>query len=51
MVCIVHGIFSLETNGEYWSVQLNNDIVNVLNISIGAMLAVLMQQLLVSWSS
>ncbi|KAF8696300.1 hypothetical protein HU200_037206 [Digitaria exilis] len=30
---------------------LNNDIVNVLNISIGAILAVLMQQLLVSWSS
>ncbi|XP_062220201.1 protein VTE6, chloroplastic isoform X1 [Phragmites australis] len=30
---------------------LNNDIVNVLNISIGAILAVLMQHLLVSWSS
>ncbi|KAL6615989.1 hypothetical protein ACP70R_038259 [Stipagrostis hirtigluma subsp. patula] len=29
---------------------LNNDIVNVLNISIGAMLAVLMQQLLVNWN-
>lgn len=30
---------------------LNNDIVNVLNISIGAILAVLTQQLLVSWRS
>ncbi|KAJ1285228.1 hypothetical protein BS78_03G263800 [Paspalum vaginatum] len=30
---------------------LNNDVVNVLNISIGAILAVLMQQLLVSWGS
>ncbi|KAK3161836.1 hypothetical protein QOZ80_1BG0082130 [Eleusine coracana subsp. coracana] len=30
---------------------LNNDIVNVLNISIGATLAVLMQLLLVSWGS
>ncbi|KAL6845085.1 hypothetical protein ACP4OV_024580 [Aristida adscensionis] len=30
---------------------LNNDIVNVLNISIGAILALLMQLLLVSWSS
>ncbi|PNT72762.1 hypothetical protein BRADI_2g48810v3 [Brachypodium distachyon] len=30
---------------------LNNDVVNVLNISAGAILAVLMQRLLVSWRS
>jgi hypothetical protein len=36
---------------DWWRIlllQLNNDIVNVCNISIGATLAVLMQQLLVS---
>ncbi|EEC71422.1 hypothetical protein OsI_03607 [Oryza sativa Indica Group] len=31
--------------------QLTNDVVNVLNISTGGILAVLMQQLLVSWRS
>ncbi|KAM3332342.1 hypothetical protein ACQJBY_027885 [Aegilops geniculata] len=30
---------------------LNNDVVNVVNISAGAVLAALMQQLLVSWRS
>jgi len=43
--------FSLETNGEYCSMQLNNDIVNVLNISTGAILALLTQWLLMSWRS
>uniref|UniRef100_A0A0D9V588 TIGR00297 family protein n=1 Tax=Leersia perrieri TaxID=77586 RepID=A0A0D9V588_9ORYZ len=41
----------LLANVGYLLGQLNNDVVNVLNISAGGILAVLMQQLLVSWRS
>ena len=43
--------FPLQTNGGYCSMHLNNDIVNVLNTSIAAILPALTQQLLVRWTS
>jgi hypothetical protein len=48
LVCCMD-FFPLRPNGGHCSLQLNNNIVNVLNISIGATLAALTQQLLMRW--
>jgi len=40
-----------QTNGGYYSMHLNNDIVDVLNTSIAAILPALTQQLLMRWTS
>ncbi|KAI4963863.1 hypothetical protein ZWY2020_010355 [Hordeum vulgare] len=58
VVCALHPRLQILAEFDWLTLQdkegfewLNNDVVNVLNISAGAVLSALMQQLLVSWRS